>query len=324
MTSSDQQVRAECREWLTLLHSGEASDADRDRFDTWLHADPRHERAYAKLQRLWSELGELHQLSDLEPVPAARTPRTRALRVRAWPWAAAASVAALAVLALLPRVQTQAPSSAVADARFSQDYATGIGEVRALQLPDGSTLTLGAHSRASVRITDTQRRVRLQQGEGYFDVAKDADRPFYVDAQQAAVRVVGTRFEVRVGAQSVRVAVAEGRVAVNDRDHPLVGGERIDVLADGKLTAVEPVADGEIGVWRDGRLVYEDSSLAEVVADLARYRGDVVLRSPEAGVLRVTAGLRVDQAAQFVEGLPHILPVQVTHENGALVIDRRP
>jgi transmembrane sensor len=204
---------------------------------------------------------------------------------------------------------------------FAEDYATQLGEVRAIQLPDGSSLTLGAYSRATVKISATERRVKLNRGEAYFEVAKDAARPFFVDAESAAVRVVGTRFDVRLGSSRVRISVDEGAVAVNDRPAAVNGGQRIEVLPNGRLTEPTPIDEGETAAWREGRLVYDGAPLSEVVADLSRYRSTVTLKSPAAGELRVTAGLRVEQIDQFVDRLPDILPVRVTRTAETITID---
>ncbi len=320
--SGDRQrlIQIECREWLTLLHSGHATDADRARFDAWLQADPRHRHAYDRLQLLWSDIGQLTHLANLEPVPARRPASSRIAR-RTLPWAAAAAVVGFAIITFRSQDQTSPSPVLATAAEFSQNYATQLGEVRTIQLPDGSTLTLGARSHAAVKLAANERRVTLDRGEAYFEVAKDAARPFHVDAQSAAVRVVGTRFDVRLGQSHVRIAVDEGAVAVNDRTAAVVGGHRIDVMPNGALTEPSRIDEGQVAAWREGRLVYEGAPLSEVVADLARYRATVTLNSPAAGELRVTAGLRVEQIDQFVDRLPDILPVRVTRTADTITID---
>ncbi|MDY6946673.1 MAG: FecR domain-containing protein [Pseudomonadota bacterium] len=320
---TERRIKAECREWLALLHSDDVSDADRARFAAWLSADPRHQRAYDGLQLLWRDISDLSQLKQLEPVPPRPAERSRptARATRRWvPLAAAAAVAGLAV-AIFRAQPPSADQPATTAAAITEDYETQLGEVRAIHLSDGSTVTLGARSHITVQLGIDERRVRLVQGEAYFDVAKDASRPFYVTAPATAVRVVGTRFDVRVAESHVRVAVDEGIVAVNDEPGALTRGQRVDVLPDGALTGVMQVDGSEVAAWREGRLIYDGATLSEVVADLARYRANVTLNSAEAGKLRVTAGLRVEQIDQFVDRLPDILPVRVNRTSDAITID---
>jgi transmembrane sensor len=322
MTGDVKRIKSECREWLALMQSGEASEADRARFTAWLRADPRHQRAYDGLHMLWRDISTLNQLKELEPVPPRPVQRSapRATR-RLLPLAAAAAVAGLALALFLTQPQPIPQPVTTAAVVQTEEYQTQLGEVRAIQLADGSTLTLGARSRVIVSFSDSERRVQLEQGEAYFDVAKNAARPFHVIAPGTAVRVVGTRFDVRVGDSHVRVAVDEGVVAVNDRSSALTRGQRIDVMPDGAMTAVAPVDGSEVAAWREGRLVYDGATLADVVSDLARYRSNVTLSSAEAGKLRVTAGLRVEQIDQFVDRLPDILPVRVIRTDDAITID---
>lgn len=316
---TERKIKAECREWLALMHSGDATDADRARFEAWLSADPRHQRVYDGLQLLWRDISSLSQLKELEPVPPRAAVRARAAR-RWVPLAAAAAVVGLAVAIFWTQPQLVSEPATTA-AVHTEEHETKLGEVRAIHLSDGSTLTLGAHTHVIVQFGEGERRVRLARGEAYFDVAKDPSRPFYVTAPATAVRVVGTRFDVRVGESHVRVAVDEGVVAVNNRPAALTRGQRVDVLPDGALTSVTQVDGSEVAAWREGRLIYDGATLSEVVADLARYRANVTLNSEEVGKLRVTAGLRVEQIDQFVDRLPDILPVRVNRTSDAITID---
>lgn len=318
MSGDVKRIKGECREWLALIHSGEASEADRARFAAWLRADPRHQRAYDGLHLLWRDISTLNQLTALEPIPPRPAPKATR---RLLPLAAAATIAGLALALFLTQPQPIQHPATTASVMQTQEYQTQLGEVRAIQLSDGSTVTLGARSRILVNFTDSERRVQLERGEAYFDVAKNAARPFYVAAPGTAVRVVGTRFDVRVGESHVRVAVDEGVVAVNNRSSALTRGQRIDVMPDGEMTSVTQVDGSEVAAWREGRLVYDGATLADVVADLSRYRPNVTLSSAEAGKLRVTAGLRVEQIDQFVDRLPDILPVRVIRTDGGITID---
>ena len=66
----------------------------------------------------------------------------------------------------------------------------------------------------SVLFTDTERRVRLERGEAFFQVTKDPRRPFVVEVGGVTVRAIGTAFNVRLGGGELDVLVAEGKVEV--------------------------------------------------------------------------------------------------------------
>ena len=73
-----------------------------------------------------------------------------------------------------------------------------------MKLPDGSIVELNTSSTAAIAFSPAERRVRLTQGEGHFSVAKDAGRPFVVEARGLAVRAVGTMFNVACARHPLR------------------------------------------------------------------------------------------------------------------------
>ena len=101
-----------------------------------------------------------------------------------------------------------------------QTFST-LAEVRNLTLPDGTEVTLNRYSSLTCpkRFEHDRRDVRLQ-GEAYFEVSKDARRPFTVEAGGMEVQVLGTHFNVEAypADTEVRTTLLEGSVAVST-DH---------------------------------------------------------------------------------------------------------
>jgi transmembrane sensor len=156
-------------------------------------------------------------------------------------------------------------------------YETRPGERRQIALADGSQITLAPASRLRAASRWRPRALSLERGEAFFVVAHQDDQPFTVQAGDALVRVVGTRFNVHRGAdRDVRVEVEQGVVQVSegpngqDRAVTLRAGQM--AVADARGLTVGVLAQPELaGGWRQGRLAYDDAPLAEVVADLNRY-----------------------------------------------------
>jgi transmembrane sensor len=93
-------------------------------------------------------------------------------------------------------------------------FETGVAEVREIRLTDGSEVTLGACTSIDVAFRGDERRVTLNEGEVFFSVSRSLTRPFVVMIGNKEVRVLGTKFEVRRRATTIRLAVAEGKVEV--------------------------------------------------------------------------------------------------------------
>ena len=164
----------------------------------------------------------------------------------------------------------------------------------ALQLADGSRVWLNAETRLRypVAFAGTERRVELT-GEAYFEVSKDATRPFIVQANGVDVRVLGTSFNVAAYGAEVVTTLVEGRVAVE------AGSERVTLepdrqaVWDGERMEVRQVDASNYGLWRKGIFYFEDRRLEEILDALARWYGvEVFYVNPETKDMRFTVEIK--------------------------------
>jgi transmembrane sensor len=100
-------------------------------------------------------------------------------------------------------------------------YSTPVGVFASLPLQDGSKITLDTRTQVRVDLSNTERRVDLDRGEAYFEVAKDPRRSFVVRAGRERIIALGTQFSVRRNGDDVRVVVTEGSVRLESEDAPL-------------------------------------------------------------------------------------------------------
>ena len=308
-------IEAAARSWAVYLHSGDARPEKIAEFDAWLVADRAHLLAFRRYERLMSDLALIPELGDVEIAAAPKPPGQRLRDHRPQQLMAALALMVAVLGGAFVGLRGASPaSSPVADPA----YETMIAEIRDIHLADGSIVTLGARSRIEPAFTETMRIVKLQEGEAFFDVAPDPERPFYVEAGDRLIRVVGTRFDVRQGPDTVRVAVVEGIVEVLQADTPaqaeasrkvmeknvLQAGDEVVARigsVEATLGAIEPA---EAAPWRRGWLTYEDASLAEIVSDANRYsRRQIILKEERIGDLRMTAAFSVEKIDQFAAGL---------------------
>lgn len=297
----DSPIGQTARAWA-LAVVGEDFPPERSRqFGAWLDADPQHRRAYEQAEAVVMMLGHLPTSTAIEP---ARRPAAR--------WRAPALVAAGGLLAACLALVVALPGPA---------YETPSGQSRQVALGDGSQVTLAPGSRLRAASRWRPRALSLDRGEAFFVVAHQGGQPFTVQAGDALVRVVGTRFNVHRGAgRTVRVEVEQGVVQVSDRpdaqDRAVTLRAGQTVVADGPTLAVGALDQANLaGGWRQGRLAYDDAPLAEVVADLNRYsQRPLAIGSPATGRLKVTAAFDVAQVERFVAELPRVLPVRLTSD----------
>ena len=221
---------------------------------------------------------------------------------------------------------------------FTQSYATARGQQLDVPLPDGSTLKLDTATRAEVTLYRQRREVRLPEGQAMFTVKADASQPFDVLAGPLRITVVGTRFSVRntptgMGADGVSVVVEEGRVRVARVDATagasdvqasapanvaeLTAGQSIDANAQGQWDQVKAQSTGGALLWREGRVNFDRTPLAQALAEFERYGAtNVVIRDPKVAALRINGSFDLRQVRTFATALPQVLPVRLREQGG--------
>ena len=222
---SNRQIVDEASEWFVEFRVGDVDQQARERFDEWVRRSPEHIRAYIGIARTYVEMPNPHATKPLDVealianarsgeniVPFDTVAQGRAAMHTRSPRRRFLAVAASALMvALAGGVWWQS-------ARYPL-YRTDIGERRSITLADGSTVDLNARSKLRVEFSKNERRVELLDGQALFQVAKDKSRPFIVASGEAAVRAVGTQFDVYRKDSGTTVTVLEGRVAVYSTAH---------------------------------------------------------------------------------------------------------
>ncbi|WP_073646219.1 FecR domain-containing protein, partial [Pseudomonas aeruginosa] len=154
--------------------------------------------------------------------------------------------------------------------------------------PDGSLLTLNTDSAVDLAFDASQRLVRLLRGEIFVDSRPDP-RPFRVATAEARLHAGAARFNVRQEMAATRVAVLAGRVELSPlhgRGRWLESGESVRLGADGEARRL--AFDGLPDAWTRGMLMADRMPLAEVLAELARYRRGVLRCDPQLARLAVS------------------------------------
>ncbi len=283
MNPRDEQSREEAAAWMWRLDRGLTSE-EQDQFFDWLARDPKNTELLKRQRENWKRLDKLSawrpEHSD-RPNPDLLAPREKKRSVLYFllPLAAAAAVVVSFVL------WNQAPSDSP---EFSSQSVAAKPEKRTL-LEDGSTIKLNEDAVVTVLYTPSERRVRLEEGEAFFIVAKDPQRPFVVEVQGVDVSAIGTAFNVRMDQGAFEVLVAEGVVQVTSptmlsngegdsefRLEPLLEANQRAIISYSQAPSVPQVAiltKAEIQrvlAWQHGAMTFAGKPLAEIIDELNR------------------------------------------------------
>jgi ferric-dicitrate binding protein FerR (iron transport regulator) len=315
---------------------GECTADELSAIDAWIAADPSHALLIASMRRVWTEAAmPLPQIDEKaawlalqarrnvaqRPARAGLTmpPSLRARHAPRFGWLArslaAGLVAAVGVGAAGWWKHTQ--ELRVAEAAPPREYVTERGQRAEVTLIDGTRVWLSADTELQVPQSygATARDVVLN-GEAYFIVQHDGERPFRVHAGGSVSEDLGTEFDVRAypGDSGAIVIVSSGRVALH---HAAVSGAQVETTQlsrgqmgrldrSGAVSVVDNVdVDGSLA-WRKGRLAFEERPLRDVARELERwYDIDIALDDSSLANTPLTASFTnqsADQALSIVSG----------------------
>lgn len=316
-------------DWLARMSQPDVDARDQAGFMAWLEADPDHLRQYEAAK---ADSAALEPLRTLFAADLARLkPQAKPVggRIGAWPRLPVMAGGLLAAAMVAGLLMWPALNSApLSQGRLYQSAPTEILDVT---LADGSRVTLDADSAIRVALSDDARRVEMERGAAYFEVAHDADHPFQVTLAERRVIVTGTRFVTTLHHGGGEVSLLEGRVAVGPRDAAapdalagavrLLPGQRL-ALRPGVAGTPESIDVEAATAWRKRRLVFRDAPLSEIVAAAGRYTDQpLVVADPRLARTRVTAVLPLSGEDALIDRMDRLLPISIekTPDGHALI-----
>jgi len=213
---------------------------------------------------------------------------------------------------------------------------------------------LNTDSLVEVSYNSHKRNLHLHRGEAFFLVARDADRPFVVNAGGKSVQALGTAFAVRLDSANLQVTVTEGRVKLGrdpeapraldgslarskserDEDRPRLGkGERSPVVLEAGQRLL--VADQSLHIdalsveqinrklsWRDRLLDFSETPLEDVVSEVNRYTTSrIEIVDPGLRQLKFGGVFPTSDTGSLLNALETAYGIDVQHvENGQVLL----
>lgn len=335
---SVESIDATAAAWLARLDRG-LTPTEQDEYLHWRSLSPRHAAAVDRLEKSWVALDSLaawRPAHSPQPNPDLLVvARTR----RRWILTAVGFAAAFILIAALrfPTLSVH-PQSASA-VRPGPNPAAVVAQERRV-LEDGSVVELSHGSDVVVIFSAAERRVALVQGEAFFTVAHQPDRPFIVQAGDVSIRAVGTAFNVRLASDVVEVLVTEGKVHVDpatpgqiahDGSLPLVVAGQRAIIGQGPNSPRPVVVEASAAqiatslAWQSKRLEFVDTPLSLVVAEFNRHGSPpLVIADHALGDMRMGGSFRADNLDAFVRLLENGFGVRVERHADRVVLHRAP
>ena len=312
-------------QWCMRLHEPDCTARERDAFAAWLNAAPLHAIEYEAMLEIW---GVSEHLSRPAPAPAQVTGWPRPARRSRWQRYAVAAAVTLLAIPVAAYSGWQLGWLPNAHERYSADASA-----KTVTLPDGSQVELNLGTQLTFSNYKDQRRATLSKGEAFFKVSHDASHPFLVQAAEGQIRVTGTRFNVWMYEDQVRVTLLEGSVLVTSNKRLSGDGLRLEPGMQARYKAGDHAA--QIGptsavtselAWRNGQLVLDNLSLADALPLINRYLDTpLALADSATGKLRIGGVFNTREIDHLVTSLPKVLPIYLSRNaDGRPVLSTRP
>jgi transmembrane sensor len=205
--------------------------------------------------------------------------------------------------------------------------STARGEKLTTYLPDGTKVFLNADS----RITYTKdfgsdlREVTLN-GEAFFEVVHNAEKPFVVHTEQASTRVLGTSFNVKnISDQRLEVTLVEGKVnVISSRGESAVlkPNQQAIIESQSALITTKEVETDRFVDWKNNTLRFEQVTLQEAVNTLQTwYDVTITVQNPSLAKCMITATYQDESLENVLKSFEFLLKIKYTINDKQVVID---
>lgn len=191
------------------------------------------------------------------------------------------------------------------------------GQVREMLLPDGTKVWLNQSSVLKYpRAFEGKERHVYLDGEAYFEVARNHEKPFTVKSQAMDVRVLGTSFNIKCRPDNsfAETTLVEGEVEVKDKSDKgritlLPGQKAVLNRVTGRMQVKQVDPKMEI-VWHNDLIPFEKSSIFQIAAALERFYGVKIILSPDVDSTNTYSGVlkKKDNIESVLNSLRNSIP----------------
>ncbi len=314
-------IHEQAAEWILRMESSPLTAEEVRELKDWAARSQLHGRVLRDTAEVWDRMDVMEGLAELLPLESKPNIKGGNKYKPAFLFGAPAFVVAMILLVFF------FPSLG---GFFNQKvYETPVGALQVVKMEDGSAVTLNTSTIIQTAFDASQRKIELQKGEAFFEVAHDEDVPFIVTAGTTQVEAVGTAFSVQRLGDEVEVTVTEGRVKITkiesgtratEDQQPLFadGGQQV-YLNEQKKVVVQSVKPEEIAkvlMWQQRMLAFNGESLKEVIAEFSRYtEAEIHIADDRTAAIRVGGYFRSDDLPGIMKSLEENFEISVEQQS---------
>jgi transmembrane sensor len=319
-------INQKANNYVVRLYSGELTAKEEQEILSWCDESEAHQTAFDEAIAVWEASSQLPPTISLKEKFEGRFYYAR--------YIAASIVVALLCFTFFQQSNLGGKAQRLSS---SQHYTTAIGEVSNIGLPDGSIITLNTDTAIDVKFSPQKRELWLQKGEAFFDIAKAPSRPFLIHTGDKTIRVVGTKFNVKLSDSGFDIAVSEGIVAVEESQVNELPRGAINVapvlLEAGAMATFDQentlIAKQNTDVvekaqsWRSGYLRFDDERLDKVIESFNRYRTKKIVVGEEVSSMRISGVFTLSEGDAILTALEATLPIDIQKNDKNITVVKK-
>jgi transmembrane sensor len=276
---------------------GRTTKEDEEKLNEWIHSDIKNKRTFDQIKKIWNTPRKNLPKADVEKAwinikeridienSSQNFPSDKILEFDSNPkrnpfWWHVVSTKLLKIAAVVLVLFISSYFLFIRHAAMNE-IIVGNSQKTEITLEDGTLITLDAGSifRYPKNFESDMREVFLN-GEGYFEVAHDNNKPFIIHANDARIKVLGTKFNVRAWRddKKVVVAVAEGKVSLRSQNESdpdkkvVITKGQVSVMRENEAPSEAKNANVDDYLsWLDREDYFRDVPLQEVFNQLERW-----------------------------------------------------
>lgn len=288
----------EIEEFLIAYFSGDLSDEKKTIVETWRQESPKNEELFKEMLFGWNAIPYLQEMEQFNSFEALKNINPRLNKINGINWisillrAAAVLIIPLLVYAAYTTSSNISLKQLTETKPIIQKLTSRQGTVSQFTLNDGTKVWLNSGSTLQFPLSfiGEKREVKLT-GEAFFEVAKNKKQPFIVKANELNIEVLGTSFNIVSydDESSAEVVLVTGEVKLTANDESKIKqcgtmypGQRVIYTKKTREAKFEEVNVDKYIAWREGRLVFKDDSMDEVVKRLSHwFNVEISVQDPE-------------------------------------------
>lgn len=303
------EVVATATHWFLRLQEDDVSEQDRAECLRWRQTDGMHDLAWRRLETLWRNFDDLEGNAARPAQAALAKLATRKRDKRRLKRAVGATIVCIGLAVLL---------SDAMHPYLLADHHTGLAQRETLTLPDGSQVTLDAHSAVDIRYSQTERRVVLREGQILAQVHHDrVNRPFIIQTEQGTATALGTRYTVSLQGRRTIISVIESSVrACPQTLAPItcmdLNPGQSAAIAEGTVSRMTSSGFTDPASWTQGYLALDNQPLSRVLHMLRAYHSGLLWYDErDLQSVRVSGVIPIDDSSQAFSILAQTLPIRI-------------